>query len=186
MCQEKINLHLKLFGLNAGDEASIPPYLCRLMGKHVSESILDHIITSQVRNTEYYDIHGVPLPATLLKTIKKKKYISEKPDLTYRIAQKGLTLLEVVLMDEDEISFINKLHEYITSASLTSPEYIKKLSEITSKLPNSMENFMDQLKVFANLLYALFTEYSPLFLELKTIIRSIMKYKPAARALMKR
>ena len=44
---------------------------------------------------------------------------------------------------------------------------------------------MDQLKVFANLLYAIFTAYFPLFLKLKTIIRSPMDYKPAARALIK-
>ena len=39
-----------------GDESSLPPYLRRLTGKHVSEIIRDHIITSQVRNTEYYDV----------------------------------------------------------------------------------------------------------------------------------
>ena len=44
---------------------------------------------------------------------------------------------------------------------------------------------MDQLKVFANLLYALFTASCPPFLELKMIIRSLMEYKPAARALIK-
>ena len=45
---------------------------------------------------------------------------------------------------------------------------------------------MDQLKVFANLLYAIFTASFPLFLKLKTIIRSPMDCKPAARALIKR
>ena len=81
---------------------------------------------------------------------------------------------------------INKLHKYITSASLTLPEDIKKLSKLTSKLPNSMEIFMEQLKVFANLLYALFTASFPLFLELKTIIHSLMEYNPAAQATIKR
>ena len=76
MCQEEIDLHIKLCGLNIGDEESLPPYLGRLTGKHVSESIRDQIITRQVRNTEYYDGHRVPLPATLLKTTQKRKYIS--------------------------------------------------------------------------------------------------------------
>ena len=49
-----------------------------------------------------------------------------------------------------------------------------------------MESFMEQLKVLANLLYAIFTEYFPLFLELNTIICSLMEYKPAPRALVKR
>ena len=70
----------------------------------------------------------------------------------------------VALLDEDEILSINKLHEYISDASLTSLEYINKLSNITSNLPNTMEHFMEQLNVFAKSIYALFTAYFPLFL----------------------
>ena len=139
-----------------------------------------------MRNTEYYDGHHVPLPATLLHNIKNSKYISEDPDLTYRTAQKGLTLLGVALLDEDEIPFINELHKYIISASLMLLEDMNNLPNLTSKLPNSTESFMEQLKLFASLLYALFTASCPLFLELKTIIRSLVEYKPAAQALIKR
>ena len=49
-----------------------------------------------------------------------------------------------------------------------------------------MGSFMEQLKVFANLLYALFNASYPLILELNTIIRSLVEYKPVARALIKR
>ena len=52
MRREEIHLHLKLYELNAGDEASPPTYLHRLKGKHISESIRYLIITSQARNTE--------------------------------------------------------------------------------------------------------------------------------------
>ena len=48
-----------------------------------------------------------------------------------------------------------------------------------------MESFMDYLKVFPNLLYALLTVSFPLFLKIKTIIRSLMEYKHAARELIK-
>ena len=129
--------------MNPGDEASLPPYLRRLTGKNISESIRDQIITGQVLNTEYFDGHRFPLPATLLKTIKKRKYISEEPDLTYHIAQKGLTLLGVALLDEKTILSIKQLHEYTTSAQLKSPEDTKKLSKLTSNIPNSMESFME-------------------------------------------
>ena len=66
------------------------------------------------------------------------------------------------------------------------PEDINNLLNLTSKLPNSMESFMEQLKVFGDLLYAILTASCPLFLELNTITRSLMEYKPAARALIKR
>ena len=92
----------------------------------------------------------------------------------------------VALLDEEKIFSINELHKYITSASLTSPEDNKKLSNLTSNIPNSMESFMEQIKVFANLLYALLTSSFPLFLKLKTIILSLMEYKPLARAPIKK
>ena len=71
--------------------------------------------------------HRVPLPVTLLNTIKTRNYISKELDLTYRTAKKGLTLLGVALLDEDEIPSINELHKYITSASLRSHEEINNL-----------------------------------------------------------
>ena len=52
LCWEEIDLHLKICRLNAGYEASLPPYLRRLTGKHVSESIEYQIIKIQVGNTE--------------------------------------------------------------------------------------------------------------------------------------
>ena len=76
MCREEIDLHLKLCKLNAGGKASLPPYLRHLNGKHVSDIIQYQIITSQLRNTEHYYGHHVPLPATILKTTKKRKDIS--------------------------------------------------------------------------------------------------------------
>ena len=151
-----------------------------------SEIIKDKIITIHVCNTNYYDGHGIPLPATLLKTIKKRKYISEDLDLTYRTAQKGLTILRVALLDEDEILSINKPHKYISGASLTSPEGINKTSILTSNIPNTMKRFTDKLKVFTNLLYALFTTSCPLLLKIKEIIRLLKEYKPAAQVLIKK
>ena len=102
----------------------------------------------QVGNIKCYDGHHVPLPATLLKTNKKRKYISEDPDLTYHTAQKRLTLLGVALLDEEEISSINEIHEYISGEYLTSPEDTKKLTKLTSNIPNTTQIFMEQLNIF--------------------------------------
>ena len=85
-----------------------------------------------------------------------------------------MTLLGVALLDEEKILSINELHNYVTSAYLTSPEDIKNMSKLTSNLPNSMESFMEQPKVFVNLLYALSAASLILFLELNIIIRSLM------------
>ena len=118
----------------------------------------------------------------MLKTIKKRQYISEEPDLTLHNAQKGLTLLGVGLLDEEQIATINKLYEYVHGASSTSPDDIKKLSKLTPKLPDTTDQFIEQLKGFANILYALFTVTCPLFMQLKDIIRAFIAFKPSARA----
>ena len=157
--------------MNARGKSSPPAYLHRLTGKHVSDSIKDEIIEIQVHNTEYYGGHRITLPAALLKTTRKRKYISEDPYLTYRTDHKGLTLLGVALLDEDKILSINETHKYISSASLMSPEDIKKMSKLTSKIPYTMEIFMEQIKVFKKLLYVIFTASFPFPLKLKEIIR---------------
>ena len=45
---------------------------------------------------------------------------------------------------------------------------------------------MEKLKVYENLFYELSNESLPLFHELKSIILSLMEYKPAEQALIKR
>ena len=79
--------------MNAGDKASVPPYLRRLTGKRVSDSIQEQILSIQVHKNKYYDNHFVPIPATFLKTIKNRKYILEEPYLTYHTSKNEPTLL---------------------------------------------------------------------------------------------
>ena len=76
MHQEENDLCIKLCGLNTRGTPLLPPQLQHITCKHVSGIIREQIIKNQVRNTEYYDDHRVTLSATLLKTIKKRKYIS--------------------------------------------------------------------------------------------------------------
>ena len=98
----------------------------------------------------------------MLKTIKKRKYIAEDPDLTLHTAKKGLTLLSVGLMNEDEIQSMNELHEYFAGATFTSPEDMRKLALIPTKLPKTTDRFLEQVKIFANVLYALFSNNLPI------------------------
>ena len=50
MCREEIDLHNKLCGLKPGNETSLPDYLKCLVGKHVSHSIKNQILTSHIRS----------------------------------------------------------------------------------------------------------------------------------------
>ena len=119
----------------------------------------------------------MPITSALLKTIKKRHYIAKDPDLTLTTAQKGLTLISVGLYNEEKIQAINELHEFFDGATFTSPKDMKQLTKYTAKLPDTTERFLEQVKVFANVLSALFTNACPLFIHIKEIIEALMEYK---------
>ena len=184
MCQEEIDLHLNLCGLHPGAEGLLPQYFTKLAGKNISDTIKDQIITSQIHNNEYYNGHHVPITSGLLKTIKKRHYIAKNPDLTLTTAQKGLTLISIGLYDKDKIQAINELHKYFNRATFTSLDDMKRLTKITAKLPETTEKFIEQVKVFTNVLSALFTNACPLFIHIKEIVKALMEYKLSAWGLI--
>ena len=121
--------------------------------------------------------------------ISKRGTISENTLILFTAPPRRclwLTLLVVALLDEEKILYINELNKYNSGASLTSPEDIKKLSKITPKPPKTMKIFMEKLKVFEKLIYALLSASWPPFVELRAIIRSLIYYRPAAQAFIKR
>ena len=61
---------------------------------------------------------------------------------------------------------------------------MKQLTKFTAKLPDTTETFLEQVKVFANILSALFTNACPLFIHIKEIIKTLMEYKPTAHDLI--
>ena len=110
--------------------------------------------------------------------------MAKDPDLTLTTAQKGLTLISVGLYDEEKIQAINELHKFFDGATFTSPDNMKQLTKFTTKLPDTTEKFLKQVKVFANILSALFTNACPLFIHIKEIIKALMEYKPMVRDLI--
>ena len=48
MCKEETDLHLKLCSLKPGNQSSLPDYLKCLLGKQVSDSIKNQILTSHI------------------------------------------------------------------------------------------------------------------------------------------
>ena len=61
---------------------------------------------------------------------------------------------------------------------------MKQLTKFTAKLPDTTKRFLEQVKVFANVLSALFTKACPLFIHIKEIIKPLMEYKPMAHDLI--
>ena len=60
------------------------------------------------------------------------------------------------------------------------PVDISKLANMSALVPETSANFIQNLKVFGNLLYALFTCKLPLFKQLKELIKALDTYNPKA------
>ena len=60
------------------------------------------------------------------------------------------------------------------------PADISKLAKMTATVLETAADFILNLRVFANLLYALFTSTCPLFKQLKDLIKALATYNPKA------
>ena len=80
-----------------------------------------------------------------------------------------MTLISIGLYDEHKIQAINEPHDYFDGAMFTSPDDMKELTKIPAKLPETMEKFIEQVKEFANVMSALFTNTYPLFIHIKKL-----------------
>jgi hypothetical protein len=100
-------------------------------------------------------------------------------------AAEGLSPFLVYDFTEDEVAALNDLDENIGQASYVTPDDIKALkTKFRPIVPESSEKFMLMLKTFANLLFALFSRDSPMFMYMEAIIRALCEYSPRARDAM--
>jgi len=115
-----------------------------------------------------------------LKLLKKRKYLSEDPKRTYRTASKGVTPFSFEQQDLDNVATINELFDELAQATMVMPADISKLAKMSASVPETTADFIQNLKVFGSLLYALFTCMSPLFKQLKELIKALDIYNPKA------
>ena len=180
MSKSELSLMLKFCGLEEGNEASLPSYLEMMNEKNVSDSRKEQIILAQLKDNEFYEGAKVYVSNPLLKLLKKRKYLSEDPELTYRTACKGVTPFSFGQQDLDDVATINELFDQLTQATMVMPADISKLAKMTATVPETAADFILNLRVFANLLYALFTSTCPLFKQLKDLIKALATYNPKA------
>ena len=180
MSNSELTLMLLFCGLNEGEENLLPAYLELMNEKNASDSRKEQILLSQLKNNEFYEGAKVYFSKMLLKLLKKRKYLSEDPELTFRTAANGVTLFSVGHQDLDEVAAINELFDQLAEATMVMPSDISKLGKMTATVPDNAADFMMNLRVFANLLHALFTRTCPLFKQLKELIKALANYNPNA------
>ena len=166
-------------GLNRGEEALLPIWFSKVNEKGQNDNTRNQIIIQQLQNILFEDAE-IPITAPLLLMIRKRKWLSDDPTATYRTAAKGLSIFAVGVMTEDEVAIINDTMEALERATTTTAKEYKDVTRIKATVPEDSYEFTILLKTFANLLYSLFGSICPLYLNVRTLIRSFNTYTRTA------
>ena len=179
MSSTELATMLSMCGLNTGEEALLPLWFCRINEKGQNDNTRNQIIIQQLQNILFKDAE-IPITAPLLQMIRKRKWLSDDPTATYRTAAKGLSIFAVGAMTEDEVAIINDTMEALDSATTTTAKEYKDVTRIKATVPEDSYEFTILLKTFANPLYSLFGSICPLYLQVRTLIRSFNTYTRTA------
>ncbi len=163
----------------------LPAWVQDCNAKNMTDTFRLQIIRDAISSTSYYDDADVPLTSMLLKMIGKRSWTGKegnikKPSLTH--AMEGLSPFICAAIDEDEVAKINSHDELLdTATSVTVSDLAKLKKSMKASVPTTATEFLDMLKAYANLLFALFTSQCPLFRAIRTIIDALKEFSKQAR-----
>jgi hypothetical protein len=187
--QQEFDALCQMCGKQAGANIlTLPNWIQETAVKNTSDSYKMTLIRKHIMNHHFYEEAEVPLTAALLKMVAKRSWAGKdgnikRPSILH--AAEGLSPFLVYDFTEDEVAALNDLDENIGQASYVTPDDIKALkTKFKPIVPDTAEKFMLMLKTFANLLFALFSRESPMFMYMETIIRALREYSPRAKEAM--
>ena len=163
----------------------LPSWVQETHEKNMTDTFKLQIIRDSISSRTYYDDADVPLTSVLLKMVAKRSWAGKegnikKPSLTH--AMEGLSPFACAALDDDEVARINSHDELIDNAtSVTVSDLAKVKKQLKAAVPTTASDFVDMLKAYANLLFALFTSHCPLFRALRTVIDALKEFSKQAR-----
>ena len=179
--------HMKIMcGLKEVDaEETLPKWYRDLFHRHQDEKDKQNIITSAIKQTSFFEDAEVPLYPALVKMILKQDWLAG--DLgkwaAYVNATKGISPFAMLDMTEEDVAIMTEEYDDMTRAtSVTAVEYNNARVQIKAQVPTSSEEFMEMLKRYTNLLFAIFSSQSPLYVELPAIIKALKSLSLNARS----
>ena len=130
-------------------------------------------------NTYWREAKVKPLHTILNMTIKRT-FEEETSMSTIKSAANGLTPFAVPCMSEMEVEDHNEQAAALAQATSTTVKD-HTLTKLKAKGPTSFEEMLKQIKTFANLLFALFGQYCPLYRECMELVEDLEDYLETAR-----
>ena len=170
---------------SSGTLGDLPGWFQECAARGTSEQYQLTIIRKWLMTASFFDDADVPLTATLLKTIRKRAWTGKEGNISRPSlvnALDGISPFAMLDMDEDAVANFNDEDALLDAASLVSVADLRSLRQrLKAVVPVEAEDFLLLLKRFGNLLFALFSEHSPLFKCMREIIRAYRGYSREAR-----
>ena len=168
---------------DAGDEC-FPRWFRDIFAKHQDDISKAQLIAECIDATWILEDAEVPLYPALLKTIRTRNWTAQ--DLGKRAAlvnaASGLSPFAMVDLTEDDIAEMTQASTDLANAtSVSILDHKAARAKITAATPKDAQGFLLMLKRYTNLLFALFSAQSPLYVQMYGIVKALREYSLTAR-----
>ena len=167
----------------AGDKC-FPQWFCDIFAKHQDDVIKAQLIAEYIGATWILEDAEVPLYLPLLKTIRTRNWTAQ--DLGKRVAlvnaTSRLSPFAMVDLTEDNIAEMTQVSTDLANAtSVLILDHKAARAKIIAETPTDAHGFLLMLKRYTNLLFALFSAQSPLYIQMYGIVKALREYSMMAR-----
>ena len=167
----------------AGDKC-FPRWFRDIFAKHQDDVSKAQLIAECIDATWILEDVEVPLYPALLKTIRTRNWTAQ--DLGKRAAlvnaTSGLSPFAMVDLTEDDIAEMTQASTDLANAtSVSILDHKASRSKIIAAIPTDAHGFVLMLKRYTNLLFALFSAQSPLYIQMYGIVKALREYSMTAR-----
>jgi hypothetical protein len=171
---------LIMCGLTMSTKDELPQLWTQLQEKNLTTSDKHSIIRHALANATKYKGAKIPPLSSLITTIAKRNFEGDTSMSSLLTAVQGLTPFAVPLLTELEIDAHNQQADAIYYATMTSISDLKS-NKIKATIPKTFDKMIKHLKVYANLIFALFGDLCPLLDALEEVIDDFENYNETSR-----
>jgi hypothetical protein len=174
---------LTMCGVAQGCPDEVPPLWTTLAEKGATKVDKE----SEVRKTlakaiRWKEAKVKPL-TTLISMIAKRQFEGDLTVSTLASATKGLTPFAVPCMTQSEVDNINEYEQALAQATATTMSDVKA-NKIKASAPGTHAGLLKVVRRFGNLVFAIFSEDSPLFIQIDGIVEDLENFEDTAQANM--
>lgn len=163
----------------------LPP-IFREVQKERNKALQVALVKEQLDGNKHFKDAPSPNNPELYDVLRKREFFSTDSASSPSIgaAFKNLSLFLCIRLSQDELELVEHQREILDKTEAkTSADIAKSLAKGVPIVPEAFHDFVEGLRMFANVLHAYFGEECPLFKRIINLIASIMGFETNARSI---